>query len=136
MFSFYSQYRGRSVGRILHALNVYCNLHIAEHASVSENKVYYPSDKLFATFEWEGEDVPVLTFLDHNKELYTKNQEEKKPYLDDTIGWHKKLYRDCLVDKLEKMIKVEKRILNPGCDDEINYKEVLQATLKYLKVEQ
>jgi hypothetical protein len=54
MFSWYSQYRGQSYGRILHYVNIYCGLRYAEEVAVYTDKITY-HDNLLATFSWEGD---------------------------------------------------------------------------------
>ena len=89
-FSWYSKYRGRSVGRILHALNFYTTLHIAERATVGKEEIHFPENNLFATFTWEGDtDIPIITFVGENKEKWQKEQTAKKPFLDDFLGYLK-----------------------------------------------
>jgi hypothetical protein len=63
----YSQYRGKSIGRILHYVQEYCGLHIAEHVFVGEGKVELWSAP-FARISWketgfEGVQVPWFTFV-------------------------------------------------------------------------
>jgi hypothetical protein len=61
MSSWYSQYNGKSVGRILHAINMYCGLQIAEEVQVGDGKVSLHGLPL-AEYIWEGGDIPVFNF--------------------------------------------------------------------------
>lgn len=60
----YSSYKGRCLGRVLHALYLYCGFNVAEYCRVDDKSVSHYGD--FATYEWEGEDTPVFKFL-HQK---------------------------------------------------------------------
>lgn len=78
----HAKYRGRSIGRVLHALEVYTNSRIAEVAQVGDGKIVF-AQKPFATYEWEDEDTPVLTFDKMiRSETYERNQYIHKPFLD------------------------------------------------------
>jgi hypothetical protein len=83
---FWSNCRGKSIGRVIHALNVYCGLRIAEECQVGNNKVYYPRGKLFATYIWNDEDTPVFFFEETNKDFldeFSRKQTILKPFLDE-----------------------------------------------------
>ena len=73
----YSNYRGKSIGRILHYLYKYCGLNVAETALIGDGKVTYHGE-LFATYEWShtygGPDYPHFTFTDNQ---YNEAQHEK-----------------------------------------------------------
>lgn len=66
MSSWHRQYRGRSVGRVLHFLYHYCGFDVAEMATIGTEEVVYHG-KQIATFKWinERDDIPVFTFLPH-----------------------------------------------------------------------
>ncbi len=105
----YSSYRGRSVGRVLHAIDTYCGLKYAEQVQVNFRPTtirycregcdigeltYY--QKPFATFTWKEDysDIPVIEFDDSLGDLKTyfeKQQEEKGPYLDDMESYFNKV---------------------------------------------
>lgn len=69
--SFYSQYRGRCTGRIIHFLHHYCPYHVATQATIGAAHVNY-GDKTIAKFAWSerfGEgDVPIFEFVDEEHE--------------------------------------------------------------------
>jgi hypothetical protein len=94
--SWHRQYRGHSVGRVLHFLYYYCGFDVAEIATVGwEPQGKEPGEPLgyilyrgkrIATFRWinEKDDIPVFTFLtnlSHSGEdlvpWYEQNQKEK-----------------------------------------------------------
>jgi hypothetical protein len=92
--SHYSQYKGQSVGRVLHALETYCPFpHMVDQFQVGDGKVIIWS-KDFATYVWEG-DTPVFTFLpcpederdrrgwESRKHTAEENQKIMRPFLDD-----------------------------------------------------
>ncbi len=98
----YSQYRGRGAGRILHALEVYVNKSIiVDHVQIGDGEITYASaeivgnkferkSRLFAKYEWEGEDTPNITFLldvpyCQKAKEFAKYQYFKKPFLDDFV---------------------------------------------------
>ncbi len=73
--SWYSKYKGRSIGRILHFLYHYTNVDIAGRATISNGTILYCGE-VIATYEWEGEtDMPVFKFAN---DFFNKNQESRK----------------------------------------------------------
>jgi len=61
----YSNYKGRSVGRIVHYIYLYCGINIGEYCQIGDGTVLY-GGKTIATFTWENEgddSVPNFTFL-------------------------------------------------------------------------
>lgn len=83
--SWYDQYEGQSVGRILHFLYEYCGLNIAEQAIVGNSKIHYPYEgHHIATFTFDEFDVPTFVFeankfiSEESVRTYTKNQADKK----------------------------------------------------------
>lgn len=78
----YGNYTGKSVGRVLHALEVYVNQsHIVDTVQVGDGVVTF-HDKPFATYVWE-ENTPVLTFDQFIRaDRYCKRQYFHKPLLD------------------------------------------------------
>jgi len=72
MPSFWSHYKGQSIGRVLHFLYHYCNLHIAENVTVGDGEVRLHGD-LFATYVWE-DDVPNFMFVGENAGTYQITQ--------------------------------------------------------------
>jgi hypothetical protein len=75
--SFYSQYRGRCTGRIIHFLHHYCQYHIATHATIGAAHVNF-GDKTIAKLAWSerfGEgDVPIFEFVDEESEHRQHNE--------------------------------------------------------------
>lgn len=92
MIHWHAQHRGRTLGRILHCLSVYCdtNHRLFENASVGAWNVFY-HDTLVATYTWPDnpeDDVPTFQFYEFDpqyklKTQFEENQFRKKPYLDD-----------------------------------------------------
>lgn len=102
----YSKYRGRSTGRILHALDVYCDTYhrLSENARIGDGDVLYHDAKV-ATYHWETEglrdikglalvalpddDVPYFDFWPTPSvsqecvNLFHRAQYLKRPFLDD-----------------------------------------------------
>lgn len=85
---FYSQYRGRSCGRILAYLEKYCGLRVAEEATVHGDKVTWWGETI-ATYTWD-ENSDIATFVFNpglnrsvfNPKYWTRNQRIYKPYFD------------------------------------------------------
>jgi hypothetical protein len=87
MHGFFSEYRGRSVGRLMGVLEVYCGgVSVVEELTFGTNTIFYRGD-VFATYTWEGDtDVPVFTFVlkdEWRRAMYEQNQEIFKPLLDE-----------------------------------------------------
>lgn len=59
--SWYRKYQGQSVGRVLHFLEHYCGLHVAEHATIGPDFVSMYGERI-ATYAFAG-DVPVFYFV-------------------------------------------------------------------------
>ncbi len=90
--SFYSKYRGKNCGRILHFLEHYCGLHVAEHAKFSDNYQLTYFGKLLATYKWsektfEG-DVPEFEFAltDADGRAHKYRQDNQKQNRDEAIN--------------------------------------------------
>lgn len=90
-----SQYRGRSCGRVLYGLEVFCesNHRLFEVACVSGSFVEVHG-KVIATYTWPddpADDKPLFEFLEfdrHCKNLavrFTEAQFQRRPYMDDRI---------------------------------------------------
>lgn len=101
-----SHYRGRSCGRVLYGLEVFCesNHRLFETATVGSGEVKY-YDEIVATYTWPGvdeplvsedlktvkalDDRPLFTFFEfdrHSKGLaarFTEAQFQRRPYMDD-----------------------------------------------------
>lgn len=83
--------RGRSVGRIMHCLDVYCktNDRLHEMATIDNGSVWY-GDALVARYNWSDiylDDTPHFIFYEYSKQYKRAKQFEeaqfrKKPYLD------------------------------------------------------
>jgi len=80
----YTNYKGKSCGKLLHFINEYCTLHLAEQVIVGDGKISY-CNKPFAKVKWIVKelnevkiDVPVFTFFGENKEIWEKEQNIKQ----------------------------------------------------------
>ncbi len=63
MPSWHRQYRGDSIGRVLHFLYHYCGFDVAEMATIGDDKVTYHGE-VIATFKFLGDtDIPFFTFM-------------------------------------------------------------------------
>lgn len=79
---FYSKYRGRSVGRVLGALEAYCGLtHWVESCQIGDGKVTF-AGKTVATYEWIGADIPRFTFLGEYAH-FQKHADLRERFLDE-----------------------------------------------------
>lgn len=83
MRSWHNQYRGKSIGRILHFVYHYCGFNVMEDCTVGEDSVHYFGKKI-ATFKWlqAYDDIPVFEFIDGSAERFLvsawrENQKEK-----------------------------------------------------------
>lgn len=88
MPSWHRQYRGKSIGRILHFLYHYCGFDVAEKATIGQCEVHYNGNKI-ATYAFLSDtDIPHFTFLTPDKsytyrdpnamrEMWETNQKEK-----------------------------------------------------------
>lgn len=84
----WGRYRGKSLGKVLHFLQCYCGMSIAESCTVGTDYVRL-GNKNFATFVWSTEslelpngqnvtvDVPVFVFVE---EFYSEEQKSKLLY--------------------------------------------------------
>ena len=67
MSGWYKSYKGRSVGRVLHFVDFYCGLHIAERVVVKGDELFYPTEKdPFAKITWAPGDIPVFYFMPYD----------------------------------------------------------------------
>jgi hypothetical protein len=88
----YSQYQGRSFGRIMHFVHVYCGLNAAEYVTFSTEYSVTLHGKPFATYHWER-DVPVFVFEEPafneaQERLRAKAIEKSLPqYPNNAQGW-------------------------------------------------
>ena len=68
MSSFYSNYRGPSLGRLLYFWRNYVPYHLAEHACFGNGKITYPHGNIIAFYNWSDQfghgDVPVFSLPD------------------------------------------------------------------------
>lgn len=80
----WSKYKGRSCGRIIHAIDMYCGLRIAEEIKIGNGKIELYG-KPFATYTWEDEDVPNISFATNTDKSFYKNQFMLKPFIDNYI---------------------------------------------------
>jgi hypothetical protein len=72
--SWHRQYRGKSVGRVLHFLYHYCGFNVEEYAEVGENTVSMYG-KQIATYDFLSDtDIPHFEFVGENAADYTSNQ--------------------------------------------------------------
>ncbi len=87
----FETYRGRTIGRVLHAIDTYCKSadRLDENACVSDGNVTY-NGRLLATYTWQEPDIPVFEFLeecDANhaglRAMYIEQQFRLQPFLDD-----------------------------------------------------
>jgi hypothetical protein len=72
--SFWTQYKGNSIGRTIHYLYNICGLNIAEEAIFCGNGIITYSGEKFAIVNY-ADGYPHLTFVGLNKEFYTEKQE-------------------------------------------------------------
>jgi len=93
--SFWSNYHGKSMGRIQHALYCYCGLDIAERCQIDMGSITLHGIEI-ATYHWFtkdynvpfwisqlDEDVPQFNFYNHkNYHTYGRNQYILMPFLD------------------------------------------------------
>lgn len=84
-----SQYRGRSCGRVLYGLEVFCesNHRLFEVACVSGSFVEVHG-KVIATYTWPddpADDKPLFEFLEFEglAARFTESQFQRRPYMDD-----------------------------------------------------
>ena len=97
----YTKYRGKTCGRILHALEVYRVMRVDE-VIVGDKEVYLFGNKL-AQFSWEEGDTPDFIFHGENRKEYTRNQFFKKPFLDDHFTL---IQLDYCVQEIKKLISL------------------------------
>lgn len=75
------RYQGRCIGRVLHFLEHYCGLHVAEHARIGGDYVELHGARI-ATYGWcesFGEaDVPAFTFLGDRADDWMLGQNVKR----------------------------------------------------------
>lgn len=74
----YSQYRGKSIGRILEWLENICGYNVSSRITVGGGEVHL-YNKQIASYEWRTNgnyDYPVFTFVGENADSYEKRQEE------------------------------------------------------------
>jgi hypothetical protein len=77
----WSYYKGRSCGRIIHAIDMYCGLRIAEEIQIGNGTITLYG-KPFATYTWEDEDIPNIIFTLDQDKSFIKNQFLLKPFID------------------------------------------------------
>lgn len=97
--SFYSHYRGRNAGRMIHFMCHY-NRNIADDVKFGSGKVELWGDP-FATVTWSNKfgeaDVPEFTFVGYEAEFHTQQQLElRQEAIDDAI-----IYKDSPAEQIE-----------------------------------
>lgn len=108
MFTGYAKYKGRSIGRILHCLAVFCrNYPHLDQTQVGDGKVTL-GGKTLATYTWPDEgDVPEFTFVSNgltddsdSAEYWTRCQQILSPFVDDSCAENAIYAVQCLRNKL------------------------------------
>ncbi len=116
LMSSYSGYRGQSVGRILHCLDVYCptNHRLCENASVGDGVVKYHGN-IIARYVFSAEgDIPQFEFLplkgerDSLHKEFEKNQFFYQPYLDNPAAVMNFKF---LVQEVRKVLTFEEALI-------------------------
>ena len=77
----YSEYRGRSIGRVLHALHTYCKVPGLDSSTVGDGVIKLHGE-VIATYKWSDDlesDVPEFIFVDKR---WNREQTIVKPFLD------------------------------------------------------
>ena len=88
----YAKYRGRSVGRILHALNMICtNWWQLDHMIIGNGIVRHGHDgPILARYHWnpddETDDTPIFDFQEENNP-WARRQAINRPFIDDLYTW-------------------------------------------------
>jgi hypothetical protein len=109
--SWYSQYRGKSCGRILHYIYCYCGLTHAEEIMVGVDSLEY-CGTLFATFKWVRDEAfdleyPVFSF---KKQVYNEEQDEKKiPVVREDLIRESSYVRNEALKLITKLAKLPER---------------------------